>query len=1022
MRKNLPATGPSNSSLPRAWAFFTQVARRLILMSTVLAAMICAEADRSARAADKRPQAKAAKSAPPLTTVLFDGKPVTPLHGSISGFWMYCEKSTPQLALMAHQQKTPHRIVVALDKGQQATMRIPLPSGKSETWFSLQAKKLDGSPAVVALGDGAATKTSAHINDEKSLAVTFKTDPKKPAVLSIDVSAPQGATSVSLGRFDLKQDDRAVAFRIAPRRRAYPEKGPVACSPVMHTAIEKALIEWDWRLQDGVGTPLESRSYAKAVKQILDRGDLLLADLGDSGVDLGGKPTAWSRLHQRNKALKKKNKATRSDWESLWLDTHRLRREIVLSNPLLDTGPLLFAKRVPATMSHQLTQYYGYAAQPGGGLFVLDEPGRSMRVRRFAESLPTGSYLRPEVSYDASTIYFAFCECETPPIKWRDPTCMDRRYHLYSMDADGKNVRKLTNGPYDDHTPIELPSGKLMFSSSRRGGYHRCGGGPCYVYSLALAEADGSNPHSISFHETNEWDPAVLNDGRVVYTRWDYVDRNAVFYQQLWSVRQDGSDVRIFFGNNTLNPLGTWETRPVPGLSKVMATAAPHHGISAGSIILLDTARGVDGMGPIERLTPDALFPEAETALAYVPPKVPAVRFDDNLTKAWGPWPQSQPTRLSYTPVEEKRWQGHCYRSPYPLSEKFFLAAYSYDRLRGENGANRPNMFGLYAVDAFGNKELLYRDANISSQWPIPLRPRVRPRVLEMPSTWAGSDSQRPEGTFFLRNVHESWPKLPNEEIKQLRIVQVLPKTTPNANNPRVGKANASPGKQVLGTVPVERDGSAYFRVPARTPVMFQALDARGRAVQTMRSLTYLQPGEQVSCVGCHESRTHAPESLVDSVAARPALALNREPSTISPGPDGSKPLSYPILVQPVLDRHCIECHKAKKPEGKVILTGEPDGEFSKSYNALIPYVSFSSWGAPDFNHEPMTTPDRFGARNSRLVELLDKGHYDVKLTPEEWDRIVTWIDANALFYGTFNREDQKKQQRGERIAGPDLE
>jgi mono/diheme cytochrome c family protein len=214
----------------------------------------------------------------------------------------------------------------------------------------------------------------------------------------------------------------------------------------------------------------------------------------------------------------------------------------------------------------------------------------------------------------------------------------------------------------------------------------------------------------------------------------------------------------------------------------------------------------------------------------------------------------------------------------------------------------------------------------------------------------------------------------------------------------------------------VERDGSAYFRVPARTPVMFQALDAQGRAVQTMRSLTYLQPGEQVSCVGCHEPRSST------SPGGREALAMAREPSTITPGPDGSRPLSYPILVQPVLDRHCVACHNAKKAEGKVVLTGKPAGKFSESYNALVTRVSYTAWGNPQNNFEPLTSPDRFGARASKLVALLDRGHYDVKLSADEWERIVTWIDANALFYGTFNPDDQARQLRGERIAGPGLE
>ena len=133
------------------------------------------------------------------------------------------------------------------------------------------------------------------------------------------------------------------------------------------------------------------------------------------------------------------------------------------------------------------------------------------------------------------------------------------------MDIDGSNLHQLTDDPYDDFAPRYLPNGKLLFLSTRRGGYHRCGAGPCPVYTLATADADGSHAHSISYHETHEWDPAVLNDGRIVYTRWDYVDRNAVHYQQLWACRPDGSHVTAFYGNNTLNPVGVWEARPVPG-------------------------------------------------------------------------------------------------------------------------------------------------------------------------------------------------------------------------------------------------------------------------------------------------------------------------------------------------------------------------------------------------------------------------------------------------------------------------
>ena len=555
-------------------------------------------------------------------------------------------------------------------------------------------------------------------------------------------------------------------------------------------------------------------------------------------------------------------------------------------------------------------------------------------TRRQLADLPAGSYQHPEVSWDGRHILFAYCEAPTAPAD--RAVHQERNYHIYQVASDGSELRQLTAGPYDDFSPRYLPDGKLLFLSTRRGGFHRCGGGPCPVYTLATAEADGSNPRPISYHETHEWDPVVLNDGRLLYTRWDYVDRHAVHYQQLWSARPDGSNVAAFYGNNTFNPVGVWEARPVPNSDLVMATAAAHHAMTAGSIILLDVSRGIDGLDPISRLTPDVLFPESEFPVQnwHAPAGVPT--------------PPEVPT-------EERRWPGHCYRSPYPLSADFFLAAYSYDTLLGEPSANKANMFGIYLVDRFGNRELLYRDVSIASLWPTPLRPRPRPPVL--PS--ALDRSQTSEGTFFLQNVHDSWPHLPVGEenaITHLRIIQVLLKTTPNANTPRVGFANASPGKQVLGTVPVEPDGSAYFSAPAQIPLAFQALDRNGMAVQTMRSLTYLQPGEHASCIGCHEHRSSAPDS--QSVA----LAQQRPPSSITPGPDGSKPLSYPLLVQPVLDRLCVECHRGPKADGGIVLTGEPAGEFSVSYNALAPLVSYSEWkGTPADNSEPLTRPDLFG-------------------------------------------------------------
>jgi hypothetical protein len=266
------------------------------------------------------------------------------------------------------------------------------------------------------------------------------------------------------------------------------------------------------------------------------------------------------------------------------------------------------------------------------------------------------------------------------------------------------------------------------------------------------------------------------------------------------------------------------------------------------------------------------------------------------------------------------------------------------------------------------------------------------------------------DGFVIMQNVNDADPAL-DRPVKALRVIQVLPKSTPGIDQPPVGLPRGAPGKQVLGTVPVEADGSAYLRVPAGVPLSFQALDERGMAVQVMRSLTYLQPGETITCVGCHEPRTDAPPG-------RAVAALSRAPSTIQPAPEGSKPFSYPRLVQPVLDQHCIACHSTDDPQCEVDLTSRPEGPYTASYQALAPRVPYSDQGMID----PLSQPGQFGARGSSLTKLLLDGHHNVDLPADDLERLITWMDTNALFYGTFDPADQERQRRGELIAGPALQ
>jgi hypothetical protein len=219
------------------------------------------------------------------------------------------------------------------------------------------------------------------------------------------------------------------------------------------------------------------------------------------------------------------------------------------------------------------------------------------------------------------------------------------------------------------------------------------------------------------------------------------------------------------------------------------------------------------------------------------------------------------------------------------------------------------------------------------------------------------------------------------------------------------------PVRHVLGTAPVEEDGSAYFRAPANKELFFQALDQDGLAVQSMRSATHLHEGEQLTCVGCHE-----PKSRVAESPGSVPLALRREPSRLKPGVDGSNPFSYPRLVQPVLDRHCVECH-AEHADTAPNLGREPlVRNWYASYHSLVRQHGFHNYG-----DGYRTTPGRFGARASKLYALLEKGHYDVKLSDEELHRLTLWLDSTSMFYGVYEREGGQAQLRGE-IARPTLE
>ena len=699
----------------------------------------------------------------------------------------------------------------------------------------------------------------------------------------------------------------------------------------------------------------------------------------------------------------------------------QLRRQIAFANPLLDFDRLLFVKRHRGIYNHMCDQFYGITARPGGGLFVLKNPfGEQPEVRDLladatvangrlkgqklvggngahanlsydgehklsGDETQGGAFLSPALSYDAKEILFAYCECSGDRDQkfHEDPTrghwAEGRCFHLFKVNADGGNLWQITDGTWNEFDPCWLPNGRVAFISERRGGYLRCGRA-CPLYNLYDMAADGSGINLLSIHDSNEWGPSVTHDGRIIWTRWDYVDRYGCIAHMPWITRLDGTDPRAVHGNfapRKLRPDMEINIRAVPNSPKFIATAAPHHGQAFGSLVLIDPrVADDDAMGPVRRLTPDVGFPESQGG-------------------------------------------AQAYGMPWPLAENYFLCVYDAAQTGVVKPRNANGDYGIYLVDAFGNKELLYRDQEIGCSSPIPVRPTALEPVQRTPTEFVETKPLKPgdvgEGTMVVVNIFNTLRPLPaGTKVTALRILQVLPCAVPSAPNlsphqtgQRIAEAGDSivPARWVLGTVPIESDGSAYFKVPANRELFFQLVDERGMAVQSMRSGTAVRNGEKLVCAGCHEPKHLTASATVPEAAL---LALRHAPLAPQPDVEGSNPFSYPRLVQPVLERNCVACHD-KNPTKAPSLNREPiQNHFFASYNKLMRF-SFSSYG-----DACRTIPGKFGAHASPLITMLEQGHHGVKLAPEDFHRLTLWQDCVGLFYGVFEKEPGEAQLRGE--------
>jgi len=630
-------------------------------------------------------------------------------------------------------------------------------------------------------------------------------------------------------------------------------------------------------------------------------------------------------------------------------ESERLKGDLLAGK--LGFKTLVLIHRHVLNPTHVYTQHVeGFRA--GGGLYLLNLAETGPTLKQLVAS-PTGQILDCDVSYDGKEILFS----------WRKTS--KEAYHLFRMKADGTGLTQLTSGAHHNYNACWLPDGGITFLSTREPQFAYCWISPVGI--VHRMDRNGGNVRKLSGNYLNDFTPYVLDNGRIIYGRWEYVDKPAIPIQSLWTLNPDGTGLAGFYGNRVLSPATFMEPRSIPGTSKVLCILTAHNGPCRGGIGIIDPVHGNNAQESIRNLTPEINIGQVD-------------RGNGNHIR--GP-----------------------YESPYPIDQKHFLVS------RGGT---------ILVRDYDGTEQTVViapRDG-MGFYGPQPLRGRRRPPVYHSALPEPGKTG--PWATVFLQDVYEGLePYVQRGEIKSICVVQELPKGVRASLNrrafgfqfPVISCGATYAGKKVWGYVPVAEDGSANFTVPAGVPIYFMAIDAQGRAVQRMRTFTHLMPGEVQGCIGCHEPRTRT------SRPRRPS-ALTGKVHQLKDPEWGLKGFSYAGIVQPVLDKYCIRCHGGIDPPKGIDLTGDKTDFFSISYEMLArgrkgngaygnPYTSW----IPSYNgHEAnilQITPKAWGSPNSDLAKRILSGHPDkegrvrFRMDAQSRQRILAWIDLNVPYYGS---------------------
>jgi hypothetical protein len=629
-----------------------------------------------------------------------------------------------------------------------------------------------------------------------------------------------------------------------------------------------------------------------------------------------------------------------------------LQRRALLANPLVSGQPLLYVVRAQYAGDHHNSETMFQTGECNTGSFRGPGALRTIDLAtgrtNVLVDVPQGIVRDPEVRWDGKKILFSMR---------RDA---QDDHHLYEINPDGTGLKQLTFGiGITDIDPFYLADGRIAFSSTREPKYCMCN--IHIMCNLHVMDADGANIHQISKNTLHDAHGSLLEDGRILYDRWEYIDRNFGDAQALWTCNPDGTQHLTYYGNNTPAPGGTIDARQIPGTERVLAILGSCHDRPWGALAILDRGYGVDGRTPVVRTWPAAA--------------ADLVRDPGTANGAWDQFGGAHPK----------------YEDPFPLSAKYFLV--SRETGNGEQ-------MGIYLLDIFGNETLVHVE-DPGCYDPKPVASRRAPQVMP-----ARRNFENKDGAFYVYDVYDGthMAGVKRGAVKFLRVIESGEKrnwTVPAWNGQGVERPAMNwhdfSNKRILGTVPVEADGSAYFAVPSDRFIYFQLLDDKGMMIQSMRSGTVAQSGERTGCIGCHENRLSAPPPAT----SRMPLALQRPPSPLAGWRGPARFFNYLTEMQPVWDRNCIQCHDlGKEGAKKIVLAGDKNAAFNMSYTALWQSGQLHVVGAG-----PAETQQAYswGSHASPLVQTILKGHHDVKMSDEDFDRMVTWVDLNAPYYPTYD-------------------